>query len=152
LFNVGVSPEEGAIPVLVVGPMDSRRWMLRNIFAPPQWEIREADSLGDAITVLDSQAVAVAICDTDLPDGTWQTLLGHIQATPNPANLIVSSRLADEHLWAEVLNLGGYDVLAQPFDCSEVRRAAHMAWTAWRLRCQVVPAPKSSVLRAGTGC
>jgi DNA-binding response OmpR family regulator len=36
--------------------------------------------------------------------------------------LVVTSNVADESLWAEVLNLGGYDVLAQPFDGEEVAR------------------------------
>jgi hypothetical protein len=32
----------------------------------------------------------------------------------------VISRLADEYLWAEVLNLGGHDVLAKPLRQAEV--------------------------------
>jgi FixJ family two-component response regulator len=42
--------------------------------------------------------------------------------------LIVTSGLADAHLWAEVLNLGGYDVLAKPFDDQEVQRVVAGAW------------------------
>ena len=42
--------------------------------------------------------------------------------------MIVTSRLADDRLWAEVLNLGGYDVLAKPFDASEVARVVGTAW------------------------
>jgi DNA-binding response OmpR family regulator len=38
----------------------------------------------------------------------------------DPPLLIVSSRLADEHLWAEALNLGVFDVLAKPFQSEEV--------------------------------
>jgi hypothetical protein len=34
-------------------------------------------------------------------------------------------------LWAEVLNLGGYDVLLKPFDRAEVVRVAGMAWRCW---------------------
>ncbi len=30
--------------------------------------------------------------------------------------LIVTDRLANEALWSEVLNLGGYDVVAKPFE------------------------------------
>jgi DNA-binding response OmpR family regulator len=45
----------------------------------------------------------------------------------NPPDLIVASRLADEYLWAEVLNLGGYDVLAKPFNAEEVRRVVGLA-------------------------
>jgi len=34
--------------------------------------------------------------------------------------LIVTSRVADARLWAEVLNLGGFDVIAKPFHAPEV--------------------------------
>jgi hypothetical protein len=63
----------------------------------------------------------VVICERSLPDGDWKDLLGK---TPR---LIVTSDAADEALWAEVLNLGGNDVLAQPFDEQEVRRVVAMA-------------------------
>jgi len=66
-----------------------------------------------------------------LAGGNWQALLGDLQSRVNPPNLIISSRLADERLWAEVLNLGGFDVLAQPFERSEVLRVVRMAWMAW---------------------
>jgi hypothetical protein len=35
-------------------------------------------------------------------------------------------------MWAEVLNLGGYDVLPEPFDGSEVIRILSLAWLHWR--------------------
>jgi FixJ family two-component response regulator len=47
------------------------------------------------------------------------------------SNVIVTSRLGDDHLWAEVLNLGGYDVLAKPLDGSELFRALSSAWRNW---------------------
>lgn len=37
----------------------------------------------------------------------------------------------DARLWAEALNLGGYDVLAKPFDASEVNRAVDSALRNW---------------------
>jgi len=45
--------------------------------------------------------------------------------------LIVAHRLADEYLWAEVLNLGGYDLLATPFDQKQVLYAVSAA-CRWR--------------------
>jgi hypothetical protein len=39
----------------------------------------------------------------------------------------VTSRLADERLWAEALNLGAWDVLAKPFDADEVIRIGKIA-------------------------
>jgi DNA-binding response OmpR family regulator len=46
--------------------------------------------------------------------------------------LIVCSRLADERLWAEVLNLGGYDVLAIPFHAGEVEHTVNAACRTYR--------------------
>ncbi len=43
--------------------------------------------------------------------------------------LIVASRLADDRLWAEVLNLGAFDLLlGEPFDREEVLRVTESAW------------------------
>src|ERR1017187_2931489 len=111
-----------------IRPVNSRRGALRNILTPPQWEIREAATNGEAMGILNNGRIAVTICDTEIEDGGWQALLADLQRRAHPPNLIVSSRLADERLWAEVLNLGGYDVLVQPFDRAEVLRVAHMAW------------------------
>jgi DNA-binding response OmpR family regulator len=123
---------ENAMAILLVGPFDARRGTLREIFAPPHWEIREAATFADAVGILNKRRIAVTICDTEIADGNWQALLADLQRRANPPTFIVSSRLGDERLWAEVLNLGGYDVLVQPFDRREVLRVTYMAWLAWR--------------------
>jgi len=46
--------------------------------------------------------------------------------------MIVTSDHAESSLWADVLNLGAYDVLAKPFDKSEVIRVISLAWLEWR--------------------
>jgi len=119
------------ISVLLIGPSDSRRNSLRSILAPPRWEVREAATCGEAAWILDQSSIGVTICDAEIDNCNWRALLADLQSRAAPPNLIVSSRLADERLWAEVLNLGGYDVLAQPFDRAEVQRVARMAWLAW---------------------
>jgi len=54
-----------------------------------------------------------------------------VTIVPDPPPLIVTSRLADERLWAEVLNLGAFDVIAKPFDRMETMRVISAAWRAW---------------------
>jgi DNA-binding NtrC family response regulator len=130
------SSAQGTSSILLIGPLDSRRRALRSILTPPQWEIREASTYAEAVGILDDLHIGVTICDTEVQGGNWQALLRNLQGRTHPPNVIVSSRLADERLWAEVLNLGGYDVLVQPFDRSEVLRVAGMAWMAWRRGCQ----------------
>jgi DNA-binding response OmpR family regulator len=61
-------------------------------------------------------------------------MLEHISRLPDAPLLIVTSRLADERLWAEALNLGAYDVLAKPFDTAEVVRVVSLAWQHWHTR------------------
>ena len=58
--------------------------------------------------------------EANLEDGTWLDLL---QLTRElRMKLVVTDPWADARFWAEVINLGGYDVLAQPFQETEVRR------------------------------
>lgn len=45
--------------------------------------------------------------------------------------MIVASRLADERLWAEVLNVGGYDLLVKPFEKDEVAWVVGLAFDQW---------------------
>ena len=85
----------------------------------------------EATTLLKSGPNLV-LCEKDLPDGTWKDVFREAGGLDNPPPVVVVSRLADERLWAEVLNLGGFDVLLKPFEHSEVRRVMGMALRQWR--------------------
>ena len=50
---------------------------------------------------------------------------------PDPPRLLVASKEPDGRLWAEVLNLGGYDVLTLPFVQQELHWAVECAWENW---------------------
>jgi hypothetical protein len=76
-----------------------------------------------------TQSIGVVISGTQIGEGaSWKDLLQDIQAVPLPPQLVVADRLADEHLWGEVLNLGGYDVLITPFVEAELLHVVSMAW------------------------
>ena len=80
-----------------------------------------------ALAHLADSSISVVICETLLPDGSWKDLLACMGRVRASSVLVVTSKVADESLWAEVLNLGGYDVLAQPFDREEVTRVVRSA-------------------------
>ena len=61
-------------------------------------------------------------------------MLDEISLLPDPPLFIVTSRLADERLWAEALNLGAWDVLAKPYDTDEVIRIVSVARQHWQDR------------------
>jgi DNA-binding NtrC family response regulator len=76
--------------------------------------------------------MAVVICESQLPDGDWKLLLDGVSRVPSPPLMIVASTHADDALWAEVLNMGAYDVLSKPFDRTEVTRIISLAWLHWK--------------------
>ena len=100
---------------------------LRRMLGGLAWVVSAVGNCQEAVKQLSREKVSVIFCESLLEDGTWKSILGHIRGDAHPPLLIVTSRVADEHLWAEVLNLGGYDVLAKPFNPEEVR---HVCTTA----------------------
>jgi len=115
---------------LLVSAIEEDHRFLGDVFCQQGWTLHETSTLGAAVAFLRDNPVPVVITERDLPCGDWKNLFAAIQHLPRAPLLIVTARLADEHLWAEVLNLGGHDVLVQPF---QVRELLWVLGTAWRL-------------------
>jgi DNA-binding response OmpR family regulator len=94
------------------------------------WNIHEAHDVQDVEQFFRSGRAEVILCHSSLADGSWKDILERVSDLPSPPHLVVTSETADEFLWAEVLNLGGYDVIAQPFWKPEVVRTLNSA--LWR--------------------
>ena len=62
------------------------------------------------------------LTEAALADGDWIDVLRLTRDTPTETQLIVTDLQADGRFWSEALNLGAYDMLAQPFYEPEVRR------------------------------
>ena len=116
---------------LAVSPLPADRVRLREILSHANWKLHEASDCCGALALLRGQRVPVLLCERDHADGNWEDLLKAAARLPAPPNIIVFSRLADESLWAKVLNLGGFDVLMTPFEPEEVLRVTFAAWSRW---------------------
>ena len=116
-------PQE-KISILLVSPHASDEADLCEILNGHGASVRWRATFREALPDLES--ATVVMCERDLPDGTWQDVLNECQGCSNRPLVMVVSRQADESLWAEVLNLGGYDVLLKPFDRNEVTRVVAM--------------------------
>jgi DNA-binding NtrC family response regulator len=117
--------------LLAVGPGEEELFCLRAICDGAGWTLQEAHTVDEALARLHEDPVPVVLCQQDLPDGPWTELLDAAERLRKPPHLIVWSRHADNRLWAEVLNLGGIDVLATPFRVAEVVHAVRMAVLRW---------------------
>ena len=125
VHNQTVCPEN--ITVLAVSPDGEDLDRLRDILHGENWTVRSAASFDEAARAVERESPTVVACEKQLPDGDWKDLFQLVTALQDPPPVVVVSRNADENLWAEVLNLGGYDVLAKPFEYSEVSRVFAMA-------------------------
>jgi len=123
--------EPAVLKTLVsVSPIEADQRDLRAILldcCPPV----EVSTIADALRCLGRGPIPLIVCDRDLPDGNWKLLFEQTETEARPPRFIVSSRLADDYLWVEVLNSGGQDVLRTPFVAREVRLAVESAWNAW---------------------
>ena len=142
-----ISSPEGSAVALAVSPLPADRVRLREILSQGNWKLHEASDCGGALALLRDQNVPVLLCERDHVDGNWEDLLNATARLPAPPNLIVFSRLADESLWAKVLNLGGFDVLMTPFEPEEVLRVTFAAWSRWE--CDFVASTAKEATRTG---
>lgn len=116
--------------VLFIGAGACEHASLRHIFRDSPWAFHGAFTGRDGLSLLRQthQQIGLVICDHCLPDGDWKSVLAALDSMEDRPVLIVSSRLADERLWAEVLNLGAFDLLlGSPFVPEEVLRVTQSA-------------------------
>ncbi len=130
--------------VLLVSPDTETRSQLQSILQKAHCRTFACARCRDAIDLI--HLASAVVCERVLPDGSWLDVLHAAQAlTPAPA-LIVTSRLTDAELWAEVLHLGGYDLLAQPFHADEVMWAVTSAHGRWAVGAATGTSQRSAAL------
>jgi len=120
-----------SITVLSVSPEPEDHRALYAIIRHSKWTLLEASGLASALSLIDRHDIAVILCERDLTPGSWTDILKYVNSLRQPPAVVVTSRLADERLWAEALNLGAQDVLVKPYDRNEVVHSVKLAWDHW---------------------
>ncbi len=116
-----IAREPDSWVVLAVGCSHGEFRLLQWALAASRFVVQHAATCRDAMAQIRFHQVAVVLSEAELPDGSWRDLIAGIDAVTALPPLIVVSTFADGCLWAEVLNLGGYDLLLKPLDCTEAR-------------------------------
>jgi len=115
----------GSLAALVVMPLERRSCLIDHLTGV---EVRTAASCGEATDVLRlDQEVRVVLTDLALPDGSWFDILNLVGDLHPGAHVVVCARVADERLWTQVLEAGGFDVLVEPYQEREVHRILEAA-------------------------
>lgn len=109
-------------PVLFISPDHAEAEALSEMLRPAALAMDHAACLEGARRMLGAQTYRAILTEAELPDGIWTDVIDLTYELGVFPAIIVTRRTADDLFWAEVLNLGAYDLLAQPFDEKEVRR------------------------------
>lgn len=113
--------------VLVVSEEPADQAYVAKLLNKLDYSLLNACNCEEALHHLARRNIAAVLSDAVLPDGDWRSILAILQSSEPAPRLVVTSRFADDRLWAEVLNLGGYDVVAKPFRPDEIARVLGMA-------------------------
>ena len=117
------------VTALVVMPQERRSRLLDHLSGIDA-KVLTASSCGEAIELLrEAPSVRVVLTDLALPDGSWFDVLNCVGDLNGSAAVVVCARVADERLWTQVLEAGGFDVLVEPYQEREVRRILGAAAT-----------------------
>jgi DNA-binding NtrC family response regulator len=119
------------VTILSVSPFVEDHSSLQRLISHSKWMMYDTDSVSSAMAILDQSEIGVVLCERDLPAGNWRNMLERTRYLPSAPSLIVTSRHADDSLWADALSCGAYDVLGKPFDQREVVRSVSLAWRHW---------------------
>ncbi len=108
--------------ILFISPHREDARLLEAMLSSTSLRLDHVATLRDAAARLNARDYGAILTEAELVDGRWHDVLAlTYQLTFNPAVLVTKAH-ADDLFWAEVLNLGAYDLLVQPFDEGEVQR------------------------------
>jgi len=84
--------------------------------------VRHAPDLRRARQLLENEVFGAVLTESRLPDGNWEDVVALAERAKRRVAVVVTDRLADARLWADVLDFGAYDLLPKPFYSQEEER------------------------------
>ncbi|MBZ5593696.1 MAG: response regulator [Acidobacteriia bacterium] len=108
--------------VLFVSPNSEDATILSRMLGSLSVPIEYVADLAHARAKMPNGMYSVILTEANLPDGTWLDVLELAHRVTPHSEVIVTHATADARFWAEVLNMGAYDLIAQPFASGEVQR------------------------------
>ena len=120
----------GRNSVLVVTPSPNDYDLIVSSLAPEEVEILPAHCLLEAVLqqVASPDHPYVVVYDTDSPEEWRQALRRFLTVRPQ-TRVVLVSRLADDQMWMDVLDNGGFDLIMKPFQPVEIRTVVRGAIT-----------------------
>ncbi|MCC7499368.1 MAG: response regulator [Bryobacterales bacterium] len=125
-------PAWRGVDVLAVSGNPTLAVYLSSLFRESGWKIACKPTCGESLAFLRDNRVAVAVCEQELPDGSWRNLATALARIPEAPALVVTGD--NDSLEAEALAAGSFGVLVRPLKESDVLWTIASAWHGWMSR------------------
>jgi DNA-binding NtrC family response regulator len=126
------SSHPGLRDLLLISPLESDRLMLAKVVPAREWHILHVHTCEEALAVMASILVPVVVCDEKAAGGHWKRAVKTVISSPHPAPTVLASDSHDWHLWVDLIEHGGFDVIGRPFVARDVEEKLHGAFNHWR--------------------
>jgi AmiR/NasT family two-component response regulator len=124
---VGRGQASALMPVLLASERDDDYQTLQALLHNTRWSVARALSWGEASSFCGRVVNPVVLVDRHFQGSDWRfTVASLLNPTANCC-LILLSDVSDPYLWNELVQYGGFEVLARPFERSEVLRTLAFA-------------------------
>lgn len=115
------------VRLLAIMSAGSDREALLRIAGRQHWQVDLAPNTDYALDLLGAHRFAVIVYDCDTAGPNWRAVLDQLVKHSAGASVILASPTKDDHLWQEVTQRGGYDVVLKPFREDLVTRSIRFA-------------------------
>jgi DNA-binding NtrC family response regulator len=114
-------------PILLASERDDDHRTLEALLHDTGWTVAWAKSWGDASNFCGRVIKPVILVDRHFQGSDWRFTVSSMVNFKANSCLILLSDVSDQYLWNEVVQHGGFDVLARPFERSALLRVLAFA-------------------------
>ena len=124
---VGRGQAPTVIPILLASERDDDYRTLQALLQNTKWTLERPLSWGEVSDFCDRVVNPVVLVDRHYQGSDWRFTISSILNNKESCCLILLSDVSDPYLWDELVQQGGFDVLARPFEKVSVHRTLAFA-------------------------
>ena len=124
---IGGRQDSALRPVLLASERNDDYQTLQALLQDTKWSVVRAFSLGEVFSFCDCLVTPVVLVDRNFQGPNWRSTVSSLLNPAANRCLILLSDVSDSYLWNELVQQGGFDVLARPFERAEVLRTLAFA-------------------------
>ena len=122
----------GLIDLLLISPGECDRLLLEKAVRTAEWHLLHVHTCEEALAIMEAYLVPVVVCDQKAAGGDWRRAVKCMISAPHPAPTLLASDSYDWRLWIELIDHGGFDLIAKPFNAAALDEKLHRAFNHWK--------------------